>query len=533
MSLSASTDESDLDDLIRVGSGVTPDDLVVKDGRAIEEGRAYCPHGECSWWVPVGRENLAERHVCPALEDVYETPDDLLDADDMNAKEYLAHFVDSGVDWNALYEDMIPRPRSERIRLLFDFELFDFQRAIADDPSSDKSINCGRQVGKTETGGAIIADAILFSAILTGHDAMFAGDVKDTAVEMFRRCTSHFEKSPLSKDEFGVKDDNKTKWEFDNDEKSRILTGTLQNGGDTERGVLPKVIVVDEATLIKRSAFEDVVEPMFATHGDDHELFVVSTPRGKSGYHYDANQPSHTPDYFSPHSVPTSANPLVDSTFLHKKRNSTDTLSWRQEWLGEFVERGNAYLPTEIVRQCINDCTGSHPRDGVNYYAGVDVARKGNDRTVYIVLAENGALAYIDSEEKSTVTGILDEIERLHGRFDFVSVSIDENAVGGGVVDLGAHSLENVIKPYTFSAKSKQKLYRRLKTDFEDEELEIPSHSRLIKETTSLTYDFTKNGILQVSHPENGQDDFPDALALGNHGRTTHTPGNPYAYSFD
>ncbi|RDZ53131.1 hypothetical protein C5C07_15460 [Haloferax sp. Atlit-4N] len=514
-----------------VGSGIAPDDLVVEDGRVLEDGRAYCPNEGCTWWVPVGREHLADRHVCPAEEGVYDIPDDLVDASDLSSTEYLSLFVEDGV-WtqdaaNDLIEDLKPRPRSERIRLLFGWELFDFQRAMADDPCPDVSVNCGRQIGKTETGGAIGADAALFSAIESGHDVMFAGDVKDTAVEMFRRCTQHFERCPLSLEQIGVAKDNETSWEFAN--STRILSGTLKDGGDNERGVLPKVIVVDEGALIKRSAFQDVIEPMFATHGDDHELFVVSTPRGEAGYHYDANTPDNEPDYFSPHSVPTSANPLVDDDFLLKKRASTDSISWRQEWLGEFVSEGNAYIPTSIYRPCQHDLptapgefnsvrVGDHPRPGVEYYGGCDVAGEGRDRTVYIIMTGDGTAVHIENEETSKTPAVLGRIGALHAEFDTVAFGVDKNSIGEGVVQFADvdRSLSNVVEGIPFSTPQKSAMYKALKKAFEGEELTLPKHGRLERETTKMRYEYTANRHVRVHHPENGHDDHPDALALAN-----------------
>lgn len=524
-----------------VGSGLTAEDLVVEDGRDLEKGRAYCPNDGCSWWVPIGREHLADRHVCPAVEGVYDIPDGLVDASDLTSEEYLAMFAEDGV-WtqeaaNAVIDDLRPRPRSERIRLLFGFELFDYQQAQADDPCPDKSVNCGRQIGKTETGGAIGADAALFSAVPSGHDVMFAGDVKDTALEMFRRCKRHLERCPLSLEQIGVTDDNKTVWEFQNG--SRILSGTLKDGGDTERGVLPKVIVVDESALIKRSAFQDVIEPMFATHGDDHELYVVSTPRGETGYHYDANVPDRDPDYFSPHSVPTSANPLVDDAFLLKKRTSTDSISWRQEWLGEFVSDGNAYIPASIYRPCQADLdtldpdrgylrVQDHPKDGVEYYGACDVAGEGRDRTVYLVMTGDGTVVHVENEETSKTPAVLGRIGTLHQEFDFVSMLVDKNSLGEGVVSFSEvdRSLSMVVDGVPFSLQQKSKMYKALKKSFEGEELQLPKHGRLERETTRLQFEFTANRHVKVHAPESSDgeglahDDHPDALALANWART-------------
>lgn len=508
------------------GGSLAATDLVPTEGR-LGTRRMRCPHPECPWWVPEGREQLADAHAC--VGPIYEAldRDSLVDTDDVDRPaDYVEKFLSGGqLDLDALAGDARKRPRSERIRLLFGFDAFGWQAAILDDPNPDVSVNTGRQVGKTETGGAIGADAALFSAYPTDDDVAFFGDVEDTATEMFRRCKDHLSRCPIPLGRIGVDRDNETYWEFDNG--TRILTGSLNNGGDNERGKLPKVVVVDEAALCQRSAFEDVVDPMFMTHGDDHELYVVSTPRGESGYHYDANQPDRAPDYFSSHSLPAWANLTVDEKWLTKKRASTDSDTWRQEFLGEFIPEGNAYIPTSLYRENLADLpteTGEfgativadHPKPGVEYYGACDVAGGGRDRTVYLVLTGEGAVVHIEHEDTSKIPAVVGRIGALHEEYDFVSFLVDENSLGQGVADFAEvdDELAYVVDGVTFTTPSKSEMYKSLKATFESEELSIPKHGRLERETTKLQYEYTANRHVKVSHPENGHDDFPDALAL-------------------
>lgn len=444
----------------------------------------------------------------------------LIAADDLSAQEYASLFVDDvgNVNSAALVADLAPRRRSERIRLVFDFDLWEYQATIADDPNPDVSVNCGRQVGKTETGGAIGADAAVFSCAPQGYDVMFAGDVRDTAMEMFRRCKQHFHRSPFSPEVFGIRKQNETYWEFENG--ARIFTSTMKNGGDSARGMLPRVIIVDEAALVPESAFNEVIDPMFATHGDEHELYVFSTPRGKQGYHYKANQVF---EHFSAYSWPSTVSPKVREGYVEKKRQQLDSLTFDQEWLGQFVDTGNSYIPSDLYGGCVVDDEqiGIHPHEDRTYYMGVDVARKGRDKTVYLVMSDKGQVVWYDHEDQSTIPGIVRRMGRIVRKYDVHRVLIDENAVGGGVVDFGQEDevLGRVVQPYTFSGPSKQALYQALKKSFEEETLAIPKDSDLERETTALQFDYTQNGLLRIKHPSGGHDDYPDALALANFAR--------------
>lgn len=438
---------------------------------------------------------------------------------DTDAAAYLTDFVEAGgVDWERLATNLRPRPPSERLRLLFDWEAWPFQREIIDDDSPDVVANTGRQVGKTETGGAIGADRTLFKAIPRGADVLFAGDVHDTAQEMFRRCKGHFRRSPLSLDQFGVTKANERTWEFDTG--TRILTGSLKNGGDNLRGLNPVVVIVDESALVEERACTDVIEPMFNTWGDEHEFYLFSTPRGKSGYHYKAWSGKAGFERFSAHHVPSSASPIVSESELDQKRDQVDSFTWRQEYLGEFVEAEDAWIPSALYDSCERD--PAEYREDPPRYLGVDVARQGRDRTVYLDMDADGVVRRLESEDESTMPGVLGRIQAWHADAGYERILVDEGSFGGGVVDFaGEHAdLRGTLDPYTFSLSGKQDLFQTLKTSFERGELYLPEHRRLRIETTELQYEFTQTGTLKLSHPEGGHDDFPDALALANYART-------------
>lgn len=433
----------------------------------------------------------------------------------------MSSTAQGGFDQQAA-EKLASLSRSERVKRVFGFEPFDYQADILDSPTPDVSVNCGRQVGKTEIGGLIPAD---YALTHRGEDVMIAAKFQETADEMFRRTKEHFEATGLSHDDLGVANPNKTEWEFDTGARvySRSLNSSSgTDGGDAVRGKLPKCIVIDEAALVEDGVYEKVIEPMFATHGDDHELYLMSTPRGKSGYHYQKHV--YDDDWDSYH-VPTRANPLVSDEWLAKQRSKVDDLTWKQEYLGEFVEEGEVYLPSDLVRPAVVEPSPSRS-GGSHAWLGVDVAREGHDRTVYAAIDGTGGVFLINSEERSTIPSVVGRIRSLDETHGFSGILIDENAVGGGVVDFSneAADLARKTVPVTFSTKSKQTMYQGLKKAFEAEEIRLPEHDRLVHELTSLEFDFTQHGKLRVHHPPGGHDDHPDALALAHFGRMKAQP---------
>lgn len=407
-------------------------------------------------------------------------------------------------------------PRSERVERLFGFSPFDYQAAILDDETPDVVTTCGRQVGKTETGGAVSADAFVCS---DGYDVMIAAKWQETADEMLRRAKAHLSNAGFGENHPEIETWNKT--EVESITGARLYSKTLKvadgEAGDNQRGKHPKVVVLDESAILAGDVIEQVIRPMFLTHGDDHELYLFSTPRGKQGFHYEkhANDPS-----WSTHHVPSHASPLIDDDYLEAERASVDDLTWRQEYLGEFIDLGEVYIPGSTYDKCVGETAA--PALGGDRYLGVDVARKGKDRTVYMGMDAAGNTVPLDSESISDVRGIVDRISTLHEEHEFSAVGIDENAVGGGVVDFAVYDVDQAMNPIAFTTKNKSRMYRKLKGDLESGDLALPDPAtseaadRLRTETVNLQYDYTQNGHLKVHHAPGGRDDYPDAMAIAN-----------------
>lgn len=414
--------------------------------------------------------------------------------------------------------DLAKAKRSERVDRLFDLQPFDWQADVMNDGSSDIAVTCGRQVGKTEAGGAIGADAFICS---DGDDVMIAAKWQETADEMFRRAKGHLANAGFGEGHPEIVTWNKT--EVESITGARLYSKTLKtaegDAGDNQRGKLPRVVIVDESAIVDDTAFTQVIEPMFATHGDDHEFYLFSTPRGRQGYHFEKHENDPA---WSSHHIGTPESPLVDAEWIEAKKNDVDRLTWRQEYLGEFIDLGEVYIP----RATYDGATAVQPT-GQIAYLGVDVARRGKDRTVYVPQTADGTVveSAIRSEDVSDIPGIVDTIGAYHERHDLDAVGIDENAVGGGVVDYAAQGLGSVINAVPFTTKRKGQMYRKLKADLEAASITVPDadhpdaseHAvRLRDETVNLQFDYTANGNLKVGHAPGGRDDYPDGLALAN-----------------
>lgn len=417
-------------------------------------------------------------------------------------------------------------PRSERVQKLFNFQPTDYQAEVLDygetEAKAQVAPKAGRQVGKTLTAGVWGADHAICNR---GTDVLYAAPAQATADEMFRECKQHFKNSDFTKEQFGVVSDNKTTWEFSTG--TRILARTLgnveQEDSPGNRGMNPTCVIVDEAHYEKDAVYTEEIEEFFITHAC-YEYVLISTPAGKQGYFYDAVEGTNSDSWFSPH-WPTRISPFAQLDYIEKKRNELDQQTFRQEFLGEFVDTADAYFPYTLVKSCLEPEPPARTT-GTDAFLGVDVARSGSDRTVYTAIDEQGNVFGIKSEDTSTMPSVLGRIIALDAQIGFSGILIDENAVGGGVVDFAdeAEEIANKTIPVAFTLKSKQQMYRGLKKAFEAGEIQIPKYDRLINEITSMRFDYTATGKLKVEHPPGGHDDFPDSLALAHYGVMRNQP---------
>jgi phage FluMu gp28-like protein len=418
------------------------------------------------------------------------------------------------VTFQDLYDEYAHLPRSERVAKIFNFEPTDYQAELLDhheqQAKTQSAPKKGRQVGASLVGSALAADYALWTP---GADVLITSAKQDPADELFDKFTEHYKNSDLTLSQLGVEEDNKTEWTFTHG--TRVLCRTLGQGDLSQRSLNPSFVIVDEAAYASDYHLEEVIEPYFITH-PEYEFYLFSTPKGKSGYFYHAVEGNREGDWFSPH-WPTKISPFADQDYLERKREEKDATTFAQEYRGEFADTGEVWIPSDLFRSCVTEESAGPITELV--YLFVDVARKGKDRTVYLLMGQSGTVYDVWAENTSTIPGIAGRIKSLHNEYGFEQAGVDENAVGGGVVD--DEGLQDIVTGVKFTTQSKDKMYRNLKTHLEAGKITIPAdvdyYTKLEQETTGLEFDFTQNGYLKVSHPTDGHDDFADALAGANY----------------
>ncbi len=141
--------------------------------------------------------------------------------------------------------------------------------------------------------------------------------------------------------------DNEVSLRLDNG--SRIVG--LPGVADTTRGFSAvSMLVIDEAARVTDEMFTSLMPMLAVTNGD---IWMMSTPRGKSGFFYD------TWEYGGPEwlrvSGPATECAQIRAQFLEEQRKMMTTDCFRQEYLCEFVGQGTGWFERELVEGMLDD----------------------------------------------------------------------------------------------------------------------------------------------------------------------------------
>ena len=384
---------------------------------------------------------------------------------------------------------------------------FDYQKEVLDSDSDRIAFVSGRQVGKSTTASVY---ALHFALTHPESTTLITAPNQRQSSELFSKIKRYISGSDIPSDLWGIDRQTRTVMEFTNN--SRVLCLPSGEDGSNIRGYSADLIIADEAAFIPDEVFYQALLPMLAT--TDGTMLLLSTPFGSSGFLYDAFHNDLEDDYFTQR-VATYRNPTVSDEYISNQQRQLSSIDFKQEILGQFVESASSFFSAEVVDRCMGMSTR---RDSRHCYLGVDPARHGEDRSVFVSIDGNGNVFSIESETDSAITESIGRVMYLHEQFGYRKVCIDETSLGGGVVDvLKADMTGRVVEGVTFSSKSKPDLYNTLKANMEQGEISLPDHSQLRKELLDLEFEFTANKRMKIGHPEGGRDDFADALALASH----------------
>lgn len=166
------------------------------------------------------------------------------------------------------------------------------------------------------------------------------------------------------------------------------------------------------------------------------------------------------------------------------------------------------------------------------FVLGVDLARMGEDSTVFVVLEKpfddnDVYVAFIKEVAHNLLNEAADYIKFLDTTFHFEKIYIDTTGLGSGVFDfLTADQSFNYRcvdcmfgsnldgKPFKEVMFSNLKMLMEKTAKGQSGGLHLPNHKKLLYQLIDLRYEIANNGRVKIHHSDRGHDDLADALAL-------------------
>lgn len=209
------------------------------------------------------------------------------------------------------------------------------------------------------------------------------------------------------------------------------------------------------------------------------------------------------------------------------KQRGKDSAAYMVRVLGDFpAEADDTLIPLRNIEAAARRTLPCNDDDDT--IMGVDIARYGNDTTVFVVKRGPRVIDMV-SFSRSRITETIGRIINMAKGHDVSAIHIDEVGMGAGVVDaLNEQDIKNVMgvnggtksdTPERFFNRRAQ-LYHGLKQRFDDGDIAIPDDAELISQLASLTHTYNSRGQLvlqtkdRIRSTGHQSPDKADALAL-------------------
>jgi len=409
-------------------------------------------------------------------------------------------------------------------------KLYDWQRKWIDDLSRFRVMLKSRAVG----GSFLIAlESFLWSLLKPNSTILLISYSMRQSLELFRKVKEHINKWKGIQIKYrgetysftATLSETKTQVEFQNN--SRIVS--LPNNPDAVRGYRADHVYVDEAAMFKNDfEIKSAIIPCIA--GKEGRLSLISTPKGKRGWFYEAWSSS----IFSKHRVHYSHAPHITKEDLEGMRASMTDLEWAQEMEMEFLDELNALFPYEMIMACtIQDRPYPYIIPGKTkvenpIYVGIDFGRY-RDSTVIICLEKlpDETMRTIFIKEFLGVDMVTQReyISKLIDALSPIQVMIDKTGLGIPMYDFLSQQYPNV-EGVTFTATRKEAMILNLYNYMKARRLIMPADcEELIRQLRQFQRIQTPSGNVKYEAPPNAHDDYVIALALAVYAATQFREG--------
>lgn len=380
------------------------------------------------------------------------------------------------------------------------------QRAVASSTARFRVLATGRRWGKTVLGSALcVAEGLRF-----GGRAWWVAPTYQVAMvgwRMIRKLSYQLPGVEIRKGDMQIM--------FPGGGEVRIRSADNPDG---LRGEGLDLVVMDECAFIHEDAWTEALRPALSDR--QGRAVFISTPKARNWFWHLWQRGIAGEDGWQSWQLPTSDNPYIAAEEIEEARRNLPELTFRQEYLAEFLEHEGA------VFRNIGACLGAPettPTEhaGHKVVAGIDWAKSGDFSCISVVCADCKQELELDRFNQIDYIFQRGRVAVLIDKWGVAEVLAETNSIGEPLLE----ELQNEglpVRGFQTTPTSKPKLIESLALAFEREEIqwlnipvatvELEAYERRVNQTT---------GRSSYSAPEGGHDDTVIARALANYNLDT------------
>lgn len=314
----------------------------------------------------------------------------------------------------------------------------------------------------------------------------------------------------------------------------RVLFRSLDEP-DNSRGLTADGLVVDEASLVTKAAWYEVLRPMISDTGG--WVLMQGTPKGHNWFWQEwvkAADEADSQAWVAPtlgvtvreDQLVRFPHPLENPDFLFEEaqrmwRQQPERV-FRQEFLAEFVEDAGGVF-RHVVRAVNPSVAQPHAIHPGVYAFGVDWGKYQDFTVIAVVELRQGHLVALDRFNHIDFEVQYDRLKAMVDRFHPTTIIAEQNAMGIPAVEqLQRRGLP--VQPFLTTNETKRVVIESLANAFERDVIKMLDDEVLTAELQAYQTERTPSGLLKYSAPEGMHDDTVMALALAWQAMAVTTP---------
>jgi hypothetical protein len=202
-------------------------------------------------------------------------------------------------------------------------------------------LNCTRQWGKSTLGAAM---AVHRAFTRKGCTVLVASPSGRQSGELLLKAEDMLEMLGIP-----AKGDGNNERSLELPNGSRIV-GLPEKPGNVRGFSAVSLLLIDEAAQVTDLMYK-ALRPMLAV--SDGDLWLMSTPYGKSGFFYDSWE--HGGAGWQRFSVKGTECPRIPAAYLEEERRELGAIWFQQEYMGEFIDNGSAVFGRDLVEAALDE----------------------------------------------------------------------------------------------------------------------------------------------------------------------------------